>query len=568
MKKLIIHDLLILSFTQRGAIKVSFDPKRNVILGLNGMGKSCLIKTIYSTLGADVMFHDLWSDLSPLSLLRFSVDGKDYSIMKQDSAYRIFDSENKLLKVCRSVTKELGPLFSTMFNFKIQMNDQHQHPRTLPPAYLFLPFYIDQDVSWQKNWSAFNRLTQFPSWRTPVIEYHLGIRGAEYYEAKIKIDTLNQEIKGIGQKVDVLKAMLEDVKSTLSKIQFDVDMESFKQETNELLAKCQILNKAQDKYKSQLVPLYETKIALESQIKIANDAHKEKKEDYSRAFNAQETVECPKCHRFHENSFSERFAIAQDESQLYELLLTMQEEITEVNIKIEDYNKKFDKNAAELKEVQEVLNYRQQEIELRDVIKSEGKKEMRDTFERKIQNETRLLGEHLAALNALNEELKQYDNSERKKEIKNLYLGLMQSYLAALDVENLKEDSYKEITTIIKDSGSSKPRSLMAYYFSIFQVMQKYSTSTFCPIVIDSPNQQAQDDEHLPKIYDFIHKNQPNDSQLILGSEEHLPSYFGGKVIELKSKNRLLQEDKFDEVYAEIKPYLDEGVFEAPTSLF
>ena len=45
----------------------------------------------------------------------------------------------------------------------------------------------------------------------------------------------------------------------------------------------------------------------------------------------------------------------------------------------------------------------------------------------------------------------------------------------------------------ISETGSALPRALLAYYFTFLKIMNIYSTSTFCPIIIDSPNQQEQD---------------------------------------------------------------------------
>jgi hypothetical protein len=57
-----------------------------------------------------------------------------------------------------------------------------------------------------------------------------------------------------------------------------------------------------------------------------------------------------------------------------------------------------------------------------------------------------------------------------------------------LDVLTMSEKSYKKITSKIAETGSGNPRALLAYYFSILEVMKEFSTSMFCPIVIDSPN--------------------------------------------------------------------------------
>ena len=134
----------------------------------------------------------------------------------------------------------------------------------------------------------------------------------------------------------------------------------------------------------------------------------------------------------------------------------------------------------------------------------------------------------------------------------NLYSTLMKKYLLELDVKTIAEKNYTKIDSRINETGSALPRALIAYYFSIFQVMKRYSSSTYCPIIIDSPNQQAQDLKHVDKILKFINKNQPEDSQLVLGIEELHNVDFDCEIIELKDKLSLLQEDEYENVSEEI----------------
>lgn len=72
-------------------------------------------------------------------------------------------------------------------------------------------------------------------------------------------------------------------------------------------------------------------------------------------------------------------------------------------------------------------------------------------------------------------------------------------------------------------------------------------------MVIDSPNQQAQDKDSLTRILTFIAENQPDGTQLILGLENAMGINFESKVISTPStKYHLLQEDQYEGVHAEI----------------
>ena len=73
------------------------------------------------------------------------------------------------------------------------------------------------------------------------------------------------------------------------------------------------------------------------------------------------------------------------------------------------------------------------------------------------------------------------------------------------------------------------------------------------PLVIDSPNQQGQDDINLPKVIKFISEKLPGSSQLILGSEIDSEHPFDKRIV-LDSPYKLLEEQFFEEADAELGP--------------
>lgn len=157
----------------------------------------------------------------------------------------------------------------------------------------------------------------------------------------------------------------------------------------------------------------------------------------------------------------------------------------------------------------------------------------------------------------LKEELKEFEDKKRQKEIRTKYFNLMQSNLMKLDVLTMSEKSYKTITSKIAETGSGKPRALLAYYFSILEVMKEFSTSVFCPIVIDSPNQQDQEKANLDKMLDFIIEKKPEGSQLILGLVEMNDISFEGKTLILNEKHSLLGKSDYPTISVEIKDLLE-----------
>jgi acyl carrier protein len=98
---------------------------------------------------------------------------------------------------------------------------------------------------------------------------------------------------------------------------------------------------------------------------------------------------------------------------------------------------------------------------------------------------------------------------------------------------------------------------LLAYYFSILHTIRKFGDGTFCPVVIDSPNQQAQDKVSLKAMLAFIRDHQPADSQLVLALEEDLKVDIPGARIVLENpKYHMLRTEEYKTVAELVVPML------------
>src|SRR5450759_1028765 len=97
MKILRFKSLQILSEREKKARMVQFHPNRNLILGLNHVGKSTLTKQVFETLGATAMGKlEGWDDAA-ITLLTAFVDGEEFHFIRQFSNRAIFNSEGKLI---------------------------------------------------------------------------------------------------------------------------------------------------------------------------------------------------------------------------------------------------------------------------------------------------------------------------------------------------------------------------------------------------------------------------------------------------------------------------------------
>src|SRR4051812_37545291 len=162
MKNFRLQRLLLLSAREKAAQLIEFDPQTTVILGQNDTGKSCLIKSIYAAFGADpAKINPTWVDAKVDIFIDFTIDDIPYQILRSGTNYGIFKGKGEPVWSGSGVTRGLGPELARLLSFELTLQTRQGDLIVPPPAFLFLPFYVDQDVSWSGNWNSFANLQMF-----------------------------------------------------------------------------------------------------------------------------------------------------------------------------------------------------------------------------------------------------------------------------------------------------------------------------------------------------------------------------------------------------------------------
>ncbi|MFI3156888.1 MAG: hypothetical protein QX199_12105 [Methylococcaceae bacterium] len=169
MKNLLLKSMLLVSHREKKARKIEFHPSVTVIKGVNDTGKSSVIKSIPFAFGAEPhKIHPKWKNADIAVLVQFSLNDISYSIYRHRKSFTLFDALDNEIGTYSSVTLELAPVLAKLFDFNLKLSDRDGNSVTPPPAYLMLPFYIDQDKGWTETWSSFMNLSQFAYWKQRV----------------------------------------------------------------------------------------------------------------------------------------------------------------------------------------------------------------------------------------------------------------------------------------------------------------------------------------------------------------------------------------------------------------
>jgi hypothetical protein len=160
MKSLKFKKIWLLSRKESSGRVEDLSATATAILGTNGTGKSSLIKSIYYAFGADAAkVHPKWKGAGVEVRLDFSVDDVDYSIVRSGSSFGLFDADHELIWTAASIVADLGPKIASLLDFQLKLTSkQTDKVMVPPPSFCFLPFYFDQDASWQSTWSSFRAI--------------------------------------------------------------------------------------------------------------------------------------------------------------------------------------------------------------------------------------------------------------------------------------------------------------------------------------------------------------------------------------------------------------------------
>jgi DNA repair exonuclease SbcCD ATPase subunit len=310
MKNCVFTELSVVSFQERAARRITLNRQTNVFIGANDTGKSSLLKCMYWAFGAEPsVTHPRWERAEVAVMLRFEIEGEPYQILRQRDQFVLLDRSDKIIARERRITTGIGPRIAELFDFGLVATDRLGEEFIPPPAFLFLPFYIDQEASWKSNWSGFRKLEQVRGYRKTVAEYHLGIRPNSYYKAKSELDRSQIELKRLVTAREVVLEAKRSADEHLPYQGFDIDPEAFAQDIDELLQAVNELATKERSYQASIQELRAERHTINLQTKVVQNELGHVKADYGYVSDAKHLgpVECPTCGAFHENSFLDRF---------------------------------------------------------------------------------------------------------------------------------------------------------------------------------------------------------------------------------------------------------------------
>lgn len=552
MRSFLFEDIWMLSRRDRRAKRVEFHAGRNLILGRNHTGKSSLIKTLFTTLGARPEGELRQWDENTISKVGFSLDGRRFSVLHQTGTRALFDRDGRIL-ISTGDHSEWSSAFSDATGFNLPLTDKQSRTVPADPKCFFLPFYINQDGSWQADWNTFSGLAQFKAPIGSILEYFSGIKPPEYYEAKAKRDAEQQLLDNLRKERSFLEKARERVGKSFSMSGPKVDPENFRIDIEQLTAEVNEINKRQEILRDQAVKERELLASIHLQTNLAKEALSiyESDSQFLRS-EPREALVCPVCNAEHSESFLDLLTYAEDARSLRDISARLHKDTREIENKLSRTNAEIATLELNYRKVTSLLSTRRGDIQFSQVVESMGAEKAFRAFEdERAVLEAEMSG-HLLEQERMTEAMNKLTDRNRSMEILKIFREAYSSALVELSLP-MTDTGKAKLTSRPKLSGSGGPRSVLAYYAALWAACYSEKGSFRVPLVIDSPNQQGQDYINLPKVISFLSDKLPQEAQLILGSEIDTDQPFDQK-IELTEQYKLLSESDFDEAEATIGP--------------
>ncbi len=560
MKSLRFKKLWLVSEVSRAARSIEFNPKMTLLVGKNHTGKSTLVKHIFKTLGCETRGKsDRW-DGQAISVLRFDLDAVDYLVYRRANVFALKNESTGVIKVTTKYS-EWSDMMANLFDFRLMLATHQETLVQATPPYLFLPFYFDQDGSWLKQWNSFDKLTQFSAWSKPLTSYVTGQRPNGYYLAKFEETKAKAEASKVFHELGVVQAALVRVKKALPRAIVRMDAGVFKQEIADLLRNSTQLKQEQESLRSKAFEQASIKESLSAQIAMAKDALRDLEGDlmYLTESKVEPTLLCPTCGTTHENGFPVRLELVEDAVTLRKVVAELEFERQKVDEALAGIQGKMNRVKLKSAEIEQILQVKKGALRLKDVINSQSSEVVREAFTKDMDSLKEQLGKHEACSAELKEKVAKFDVPERTKEINAFYAERIELFASELGVQDFREDVKKKPDASITASGSALPRSLLAYQFAVLHTAREKGDAKLFPIVVDSPNQQGQDADHLLQMLQFIAKRRPAEQQLILAVEEQpLGLSFEGSTITLETPYGLLDSSQYDLISQELRALVAE----------
>ncbi len=530
MNRLILKKLIVISESEKKSREIEFKKGLNIIIGKNKTGKSSLIKSIFFTFGCEVKFEDEWKKLIDKYILYFQYGYDYFCILRINKVYKLFKTNTEFTNYQLIIETNNFHAYSEelmkILGVSMDCLTKNGVPITITPPLLFRFQYIDQDKGWEKIGQSFTNMQYIKDWDSNTNKYVVGFLNEKYYKTKkerdiIKTDITNYDIK-INHFEEFIKNLTASINNSNTEDTFDKDNNKRYFDNRELN---QRLVNEMDSIEKEILELVEKLSKIKNkryekilELNFIKENVKELEADHTFAIHEDPNLKCPFCGSVHENSLENRIEIVKDIQAGNELVSILRSEIKELDSKIHILSTRKNKLKLNYKSLKKNIEEVKENISIIRSYQNQGKIEIIDSSIKQKENTILTRDSKYNQKLKLDDQLNQLKSPTRRNEISKE----LKSYcIGVYSVLNIPSSFIKlrDFIQVLQKTGSDNPRMIYAYHISLYLYNLHREYSPFNFLVIDTPNQQGQDEENLKSIDATLGILDSESGQVIIGTE-------------------------------------------------
>jgi hypothetical protein len=480
-------------------LEVPFSSGLNIILGGNKTGKSSIIKSIFITLGCECPKVETdWKKLISTYILLFTYGDKDYCITRENKRFCLFQMQSKGY-TCLIETEHFHEYSNCLMKI-LQINmpcvDNQGKTFNVTPPLLFRFQYVDQDEGWSSIGEAFTNTRYIKNWKGNTNKFVCGYLDNSYYELKaqqerlkIQRDELKRELSHNQQFVTRISSYVQianDLKSP----------EEIAEKLADLLAHAETERELQFELKAHL-GIIENQIFIDTRkLDLARTGLHESEKDINFAMLQPDTVCCPICGGKYENNIESQLSISCEHSMAEKLIGSLEEELLRYRSEQSELLEKYSQISANIKEIELQICQSKQMISYSSFYKNEGKQELYESCTTELERLQSEIDKILASYAKFDDQISDLKSRQRSKDIR---LQLTNYCATIADLIAIPKTFIKlsDFVQSVNRSGSDTPRLVYMYQSALYLYNLERANSPFNFFVVDTPNQQGQDESNL-----------------------------------------------------------------------
>jgi len=571
MKNLRFKQLELISNSRKSGSQFKFQEKLNLITGNdNDIGKSSLVKSIFWVLGCEPYFDDDWKSVDCKGILDFSIGEDLFSVARYKDVIYLKEGAGSFVKYTKT-TGDYAAKFAKLVNFSALLpsrakGEEVARLQVPPPAYYFLPYYLDQKKTWSHPWSGFSNLGQYANWQQTIIKYHTGYLGNEHFdiedsiydakylegEANIEIDRINKALSVVNEYSSEFEIILTETEYEEAKIEIDEGLKSY----------CD----RQEKILEKIAGLRGDKQYLFNQLSYAKQAVKELELDYSFAVENLdgEHVECPVCGTEHDNSIVSRSSLLVDKQGLEVQLKELEFEYETVQSHLVDAEEEIKFIRSEINRIEDKYILRPGDGGGASFIDAISARTVKNNVGKALGDKQSISKEQSDNQKGFKKDQRNLITKKDREILDSDFINYLTKYVNKLNAGRVNISNVKRPTDynkVYENGGAAhSSRAVLAYYLAVYSQGKKHGLSVNSPLVVDTPNQHEQTDFNYESIVKLLVDDTLGDGQIILcamNNEALEPFYNSANIITLSDEQLFRKsdyhklKDRFEQVFSE-----------------